>query len=137
MVQLESVINGTETTVDLPSDVTPSSIVDYMKQLGYDYDLDTNGWEHDFWFYFRKIGSPTYMYSGCWWDGSHSFSIDEDETDETDDYRLITIDVTGNDETYYDPMQDPKYLKMIDEKEETSRRVKELYDNIVINGDSE
>lgn len=115
---LEAVITGEKSSVTLPSTVTPSEIVKYMSELGYEYDLETNGWQHDFWCYFRKTGHRSYEYSGCWWDGSQSFSIDDAECmDEDDD------------------VYDPDYPNMTNQKEEDMsdelcKRIERLYSEL-------
>lgn len=46
----------------------------------YQKNIDTNGWQHDFWItYVRNSDEKEFMFSGGWWDGTANFSVREDE----------------------------------------------------------
>lgn len=50
---------------------------DIFENLGFsDMDgteLETNGWQHDFWNYFRLEGR-IFLFSGSWWDGDYKIT---------------------------------------------------------------
>ncbi|AUR85887.1 hypothetical protein NVP1081O_152 [Vibrio phage 1.081.O._10N.286.52.C2] len=48
---------------------TPSEIVKRMEERGYSYEMETNGWQCDFWIEFRKDDCKVIQLNGCWYYG--------------------------------------------------------------------
>ena len=67
-----------------PLDVSPSQVMDILKELGYEESYnDFNGWEGDAWWHFDKEGSRSIIVSYCGYEFSMSISLEEpDEEDE-------------------------------------------------------
>lgn len=56
----------------------PSMVVDYMESIGWEKgELDTNGWQYDWWIQFGKE-DESFTASGCGWDGDFHFERTED-----------------------------------------------------------
>ena len=109
MIRLDYVLTGKEKSVEIPVTITPSDIADYMESLGYEQEIESNGWEHDFWVYYTKCNTR-YVHSGCWYTGSNSFGVTEvEEEEEPFDYKT-----------------DPKYIKMIAEWTDTKTRIEQM-----------
>lgn len=77
---LEPVLNGDKNEVTLPQDIIPSKLVDYMESIGYEHEIETNGWDVDFWINFDN-GKQGFVYSGSWYYGGQHFSVDDDYED--------------------------------------------------------
>lgn len=46
--------------------ISPMQLKELLEELGYeDMDLDTNGWEHDFWWYFNNPNKKGYAKKLC------------------------------------------------------------------------
>lgn len=67
-----------------PIDVSPSQVMDIIKELGYEESYnDFNGWEGDAWWHFYKEGARSIIVSYCGYEFSMSISLEEpDEEDE-------------------------------------------------------
>lgn len=69
------VLKGKLDQVDLPY-IPPRTIQNYLEGLGAErIEIETNGWEVDFWATYRYEGK-TYMFSGSWYEGGYTFSKD-------------------------------------------------------------
>ena len=83
------VLNGIASkSIDLNGCV-PSEVHELVESFGYTCDigdnLNTNGWDHDFWMYFLKDGEKKFCFSGSWYYGGSNFSVCGEESDEDDD----------------------------------------------------
>ncbi|UNA02042.1 hypothetical protein PVA8_355 [Vibrio phage PVA8] len=59
---------------------TPCDVVNYMQEIGYEaQDLETNGWQVDFWQEFTKDGCKKICFNGSWYFGGASLSEAYDE----------------------------------------------------------
>jgi len=121
MHDLQLVITGKKTMVSLPQSVIPTEVTEYMESLGYEHEMDSNGWQQDFWITYTKKGAPTYMYSGCWYYGGHDFSLEETDEDEIDEDVEASISIGGP-----DIMQSPAYLEAVAKDTEIDKRIDEL-----------
>ena len=75
--EIDKVISGELWEIDIPCSVTPHQVVEYMKTLGYVYELDISG--TDFWLYFRKSDSSKISFSlisSWYYDSTYCFSGD-------------------------------------------------------------
>ncbi|WOL25048.1 hypothetical protein [Vibrio phage PG216] len=54
---------------------TPCDVVNYLQEIGYEaHELETNGWQVDFWQDFSKDGCKTLTFSGSWYFGQATLS---------------------------------------------------------------
>jgi len=57
--------------------ISPHELVKKLIELGYEaHDLETNGWQVDFWQTFTKDGCKPLMYSGSWYFYRATLSLD-------------------------------------------------------------
>lgn len=71
MIEIEKVLNGI--IEKSATKYTPSAVVDYMDQLGYEHNIEINGWQVDFWITFTKDDKEQYMLKGSWFYGDQYF----------------------------------------------------------------
>jgi hypothetical protein len=69
--EILSVITLKEEHVQLPL-IIPSELIDYLKEKGYSYDVETNGFQHDFWITFNK-NEKKFEFVGSWFYGDYAF----------------------------------------------------------------
>ncbi|AJT60962.1 hypothetical protein [Vibrio phage XZ1] len=54
---------------------TPFDVVNYLQEIGYEaHDLETNGWQVDFWQDFTKDGCKKLTFAGSWYFGQSTLS---------------------------------------------------------------
>lgn len=69
---IDSIVYGHEYKVDLKG-LAPNLAVEYLETLGYEKgEMETNGWQVDFWVSFTKDGATTLEFSGDWYYGTQS-----------------------------------------------------------------
>ena len=73
----KNVLNGETIELGKESYVSPSVIVDFLAKKGYDYEIESNGWQHDFWINFTHNDEniKDIMLSGCWYYGGQTLEI--------------------------------------------------------------
>ena len=75
MHSIDIVLNGEKESVVLSREITPEAIVNYMESHGYEYIIEYNGWQHDFWVKFHRYGIIDYVMSGSWYYGTYNFGV--------------------------------------------------------------
>ncbi len=69
---INSIVNGHEYKVDLKG-YSPDLVVRHLQLLGYEKgELETNGWQVDFWVSFTKDDYTTLELSGDWYYGNQT-----------------------------------------------------------------
>lgn len=62
--------NAIEYSINIPVNITPNDIILYFQNNQYEYELDCNGWQHDFWIYIYKgdfKDKNGFILNGCWY----------------------------------------------------------------------
>lgn len=80
--RIQAVINDAVDKIEAGStssysvqEFTPCDVVNYMQELGYEaQDLETNGWQVDFWQDFTKENCKTICFAGSWYFGNATLS---------------------------------------------------------------
>ena len=73
VAQIEKFLNSNEENLSLPY-TEPYKIVEILKELGFTNfsEIDTNGWDHDFWMINIQRGDVTLTFSGSWYYGRYN-----------------------------------------------------------------
>ena len=76
----KKVLNGEHVELGREHYIAPAGIVDFMTTKGYEYDIDTNGWQHDFWIRFTHNDEKleNIILAGCWYYGGQTLGYDND-----------------------------------------------------------
>jgi hypothetical protein len=74
---LDLIISGEIKEADVKPPIAPSKVTDYLKELGYEEDLDFNGWQWDYWIYYRQKGCKTLVLCGSGYYGGQVFMEEE------------------------------------------------------------
>ena len=76
---LNPVLDGAETSAVLSKGLaSPHEITEVLEGMGYAYEMETNGWQWDFWIQFSRNGEPKFQLSGDGYYGkTMTFSIYE------------------------------------------------------------
>lgn len=78
--EIDKVLNGELQEVRSEVYISPDKIDDYLKSKGLEQDdLDTNGWQYDFWMNYSD-GTKLYTMMGSGWYAQNiTFSVSEEE----------------------------------------------------------
>ena len=72
---IDTVLNYEKVSVEIPK-LPINSVIQYMKNKSFDYELDTNGYQVDFWIEFTKDDEKFTLSGDLWYEDTHSFSKD-------------------------------------------------------------
>lgn len=78
--QIQKVIDGEVNSVRSENLISPDVVVDYLESIGFeDEDIDTNGWDWDFWINLSKEGKKFVLSGSGYYNRGISFYKNEEE----------------------------------------------------------
>jgi hypothetical protein len=75
---IKSVLDGHKKRFKTKSNITPSMVENYLEKRGWEKgQLETNGWQYDWWLPFTKDGKSYTAFGGGYYGGLEFFETEE------------------------------------------------------------